>query len=352
MARETFRISVALCALMAFVACSEKHQLAHKGQTDPSPAPTAAAGKSDDAAAAVGAPVKKKKKTGTGADDETLPDEVEKPEEKGETIEQILDQCGVADLNDKQKTIYSKTMQSAIVNSGDQLGQKYIVYLTATLNVESNLTRSLAISSFEVTKVDAALLAQLIIKGQAEKRVAKFAGTQTMEMIPFEKRTEALDKVEDWTNIYCTITAAKRLTSTFGGFQTVVEFTPAFPSAVSPKADSNRYVTEIGKSRSFKNIEAKVVSTTNPALTAGQIIKGEFAVEQITASRQAPGGKTLKGDIAYKMTATFGTPVQLQALGLKPSTEYYIDHKLKSLTGVVIDSGDPDAGGPTFFSDR
>jgi hypothetical protein len=113
---------------------------------------------------------------------------------------------------------------------------------------------------------------------------------------------------------------------------------------VSPKADAGRYAAELATARTFSGIVATVESSDNPVVPAGQTYTGTVTVSPITpsfATTVAGQPATVTADLAYEVKIDFGSVAVTNALGLKPSTKFYIDTTNHTYKVVVADVGDP-----------
>jgi hypothetical protein len=266
--------------------------------------------------------------------------EVQKPEQD-EDLNQVLPQCGIDDLSDRNRKTFETIMKYdyvRLINAGIAVAT---VPLTSVLDLSGTLALTTLNVGVEVGSVSgeselAAVTDVTSIDKRAETLAASFRGPATAFSVP---RNSNFGK--DWKGILCTITGANRMENKRGGYFTESTFKTPFAPNISPIAVRKRYVSELGDFRYFRNIEATVVKTDNPLLTVGKTYTGSILVEKIPHVKETAVG-TIRGDTAYRVTNRFGTDQETLALGFHLWTEYYIDHGQKSFSAVIANVGDED----------
>lgn len=264
--------------------------------------------------------------------------EVQKPEQD-EDLNQILPQCGIDDLSNRNRRTFETIMKYKYIrtiNSGIAVAT---VPLTSILDLSGTLALTTLDVGVEVGTVSgtselAAVTDVTSINKRADELSTQFRGPATAFSVPRNSNFE-----KDYKGILCTITGADRLENKRGGYFTESSFAPPFAPNISPIAIRKRYTTELGVFRFFKNITATVTTTDNPILTVGKVYKGSILVEKIPHVKETAIG-TIRGDTAYRVTNRFGTDAETLALGFHLWTEYYIDHGQKTFSAVIANVGD------------
>ena len=275
------------------------------------------------------------------------PAEEEKPEVLD--LETILGQCGVTtkELEDPDAVLVDKTIRGwPKVFTGAQavplLGNiNYRVSVTTLVTLKATMREIEQSTDFE-------------IKGeptQAEKpawdKAAPNRGSSLMTVMDTTERQNLMSK-GDWEGIFCTVLPVKELSTTRGGLGKVVKFKPALPGSLSPKADPERYAAELGESRTFSNIKAEIIGSSDPDYPEGEKFEGKVTFKKIdptlvlnVAGKEA---QTIKADMAYKISYDFGSKEDTVGLGLMPSQTMYISHKDKDIRVIVANTGFEEGG--------
>ena len=264
----------------------------------------------------------------------------EEPEES-ESLSEVLPQCGVDDLSDRQAQIFSTSMNFNYIREINSGVASAFVELTSYLQLDGTLDETTLDVAIEVGELQATSeLGEVIdlssVQARANEISEKFIGPVTNYTTPNNSNFD-----DQWDGILCTINEADSLLNLRQGYRTEVSFYPSFAPNISPIADPIRYEREIGDHRVFTNIEATVTATDNPILEVGKVYRGSILVEKVTPYRQTPYG-VIQGDRAYRLTANFEDPEITIALGIHLWTEYYIDHKQRAFSAIIANVGDRD----------
>ena len=284
----------------------------------------------------------------TGSEIEDLTDD-EQDEPEVLDLETILGQCGVTakELEDPDAILVDKTIRGwPKVFMGAQavplLGNvNYRVSVTTLVTLKASMREIEQNTDFE-------------IKGepkQAEKpawdKASPNRGSSSMIVMDTTERQELMAK-GDWQGVFCTVLPVKELSTTRGGLGKVVKFKPALPGSLSPKADPERYAAELGESRTFSNIKAEIIGSSDANFPEGEKFEGKVTFKKIDPTLTLNiGGKksqTIKADMAYKISYDFGSKEKTVGLGLMPSQTMYINHKEKDIKVIVANTGFEEGG--------
>ncbi len=265
-------------------------------------------------------------------------------------LETILGQCGVTakELEDPDAVLVDKTIRGwPKVFTGAQavplLGNvNYRVSVTTLVTLKATMKEIDQSTDFEIVGEPK----------QAEKpaweKAAPNRGSSLMTVMDTTER-QALMSKGDWEGIFCTVLPVKELSTTRGGLGKVVKFKPALPGSLSPKADPERYQAELSDTRVFSNIKAEIVGSQDPDYPEGEKFTGKVTFKKIdpTLTLNVGAGKetkTMKADLAYKITYDFGSVKDTVGIGLMPSQTMYISHKDKDIKVIVANTGFEDGG--------
>lgn len=251
----------------------------------------------------------------------------------------LIEDCGVADLLSAapDQIIVSKSMRSLQVEQ-----TVFTITVKATTNVKVEVTPLRTIQESKVTIDSVEGFLSTFAQGTADETAASKSGIVTMQNLKTDEMMGIGDRYTQWKGVTCTFTAASKLKNQRGGENIDVSFDPPIPANLSPRAVAKRYQEEIGSQRVFQNISATVGSSSNVDLPAGSKVSGSISVQQIdptlTATDATGRASTVKADVAYRMTYSFGTPATTFLLGLPPEVTYYISHAKKDVIATIIDS--------------
>lgn len=255
----------------------------------------------------------------------------------------LIEECGGIDETKASEEIVNENLRGVgVVTNGNRtifgpFSKDYTVTATPSLALR-------ATSEVNVTNLSFATLAEPEGEGEdADAAAKKASGSYTTEMLPLSGRAAALASLTAWDKIVCTVQPAKKLTVQTGGSNVVVQFDPPLPHSLSPRPVIERFETELPRDRQWTGIKATVVNSNNAAVAAGAVFTGMVSLRKIAlnASVAASDGAAttnVAGDVAYELIVDFGGPEVTNALGLKPSTKYYLDARLHRFSAVVADS--------------
>lgn len=263
-----------------------------------------------------------------------------------EDLNSVLNHCGVSDLANKEKVIFSSQMEYTYtrkIHSGIAIAY---VPITSTLN----LTGTLATTTLDVgVKVGAVRGESVLgpvtdlnpILQQAEELARKFRGPAISVM-----KAPGANKESQWAGLVCNI-AAYKLINKREGYDTEVEISPQFLPNVSPLASRERLDKEIPHFRTFGPLKVKILRTNHPVLKGLSEVSGNITVERIDPKQRLgqkiDGAKReIEGDTAFRITNNFKSDEVTLALGFHLWTEYYIDHSQAAFSAVVANVGDDD----------
>lgn len=243
------------------------------------------------------------------------------------------DGCNGIDESSGQVEIVNENLTAApIVSKGSKkvfgpFAQDYAVTVLPTLALR-------ATGDASVMNLQIAATAMPEKAGKEAAIAAKAAsGVVTTEMVPLAGRAAALAKAKGWDGIVCTVQPARKITVQTGGANVQVQFEPALPQTLSPRALKDRFAAELSADRTFTGITATVISSDVASVPAGSQLAGVVTVKRIS-----PALGAAFGDVAYEIVADFGGPDITNALGVKPSTKFFIDTRRHRFTAIVTDT--------------
>jgi hypothetical protein len=256
-----------------------------------------------------------------------------------EDLGSVTKNCGVGDLADKEKVIFSSQMEYTYtrkIHSGVAVAY---VPITSILNLVGTLSTTVLDVDVKVGKVSGESVLGPVtdlkpIEEQAEILAKAFRGPAISYMEP-----PGVKKEPQWSGLVCNI-SARKLVSKRAGYETVSQLTPQFLPNVSPLASRERQEKEIPQFRVFGPITAKVQESNHPALKGLTEVTGNIVVERIDPKQRKD--RNIEGDSAFRITNNFKSEEVTLALGLHLWTEYYIDHKTRQFSAVVANVGDDD----------
>lgn len=282
-------------------------------------------------------------------DSDDASDGFEEEKEPVQDLETILGQCGVTekDLEDPDKVILETTIRSwPKVFTGAQsvvlLGNiEYRVSVTTLVSIKATLKQIEQSTDFEIKGTPS----------QAEKpaweKAAPNKGSSTMTVLGTDDRANLMSK-SDWHGIYCTILPVTELSTTKGGTGKVVTFNPPLPGSLSPKADPERYLAELGESRTFSNIKAEIIGSQDSNYPEGKTFTGTVTIKKVDPTLiiniSGKSQQTISTDLAFKVTYDFGSVADTVGIGLMPSQTMYMSHKTKDVRVIVANTGFEDGG--------
>lgn len=267
--------------------------------------------------------------------------------EDGDAAAKLTSDCGGTGVTDKdpEDVVYEKTIESLKVTNESE--QPLVGKVTAVVqtSLEIRVTGKETKQTTDVTLVSITpALAKLFAEGQLKAN----EGTTTLANVPF-KEYPNLSKDKQWDGVLCTFVPVSKIENGRGGKSTVATFDPPLPSSVSPKAVAERYKEEIGDKRVFKGIKVTIKSSDDPELKDVKTLTGDVTVEKVDADTEVDDGsggkKSIKADLAYKVTNDFGDAKKTFALGLPPVVTYYISHSKKDMVANTVDTTETGTSG-------
>lgn len=186
---------------------------------------------------------------------------------------------------------------------------------------------------------------------EAQVEINKLTGSQTIDVLS-PKKWEENAKANDWDDIFCTVIPALKITEQTEAHFSEIEFSPPVPYLVSPLVSKSRFEKEIGNEKVFNNIQAHVVSTSNPKLSNDQKLDGKVTISLVDASttyKSSEGtSRSISADHAYRMEFDFGDGST--QIGLNKAATYYV--KKGKFVAVIIETGEQKAPFIQFHIDE
>lgn len=265
------------------------------------------------------------------------------------TLEQVLKECGGSEAAEAgpNDVIYEKEIKSLPI-------VKKVLIITVALETDLKIkvTGAKTVQDANVQVTSLSGLFSGLAKTEAEKQALANSGVTTLTNVPIADYAGLSDNKE-YEGIICTIVPATKVDNRRGGKKTVALFDPPVPSSISPRAMAGRYAEELGKERVIDNIKVKITESDNEALQGKESLTGKVTIEKVKAEGQfddgAGGTKTIKADLAYRVSYDFGSPEATYALGFPPVVTYFIDHDKKDLKANVVDTTDVQGGIAVFI---
>ena len=263
-----------------------------------------------------------------------------------EDLNSVLNNCGVEDLANKEKVIFSSQLDYTYtrkIHAGIAIAY---VPITSSLNLVGTLGTTtldvgVKVGAVSGTSVIGPVTDLKPIEAQAEEIARKFRGQAISVMRP-----PGANKEPQWSGLVCNI-AASKIINKREGYETEAEVSPQFLPNVSPLVSRERLEREIPQFRAFGPLTVKILRSNHPALKGLTEVKGNITVERIDPKQRKfqviPGAKgPIEGDSAIRITNNFQSDEVTLALGFHLWTEYYVDHKQKSFASVIANVGDED----------
>ena len=288
------------------------------------------------------------------------PDGLSPPDGKGEadegdrtdggpSLEQVLKDCGGGDAAQAgpDDIIYEKSLKSLPI-----VKTVLIIKVTVESQLDIKVTGAKTVQDSKVKVASIEGLLSGLAKGEADRQAAANSGASTLTNVPISEYGGLSDH-KAYDGIVCTVVPATKIDNRRGGKKTVAEFDPPIPASISPRAIGARYEAELGKKKVFQGIKVKILESDNPDLEGQKTLTGTVTIEKVAKEIQvddgAGGKKTVKGDVAYRMTYNFKNPKATFALGFAPSVTYYIDHEKHDLRANIVDTTSVEGGVAVFL---
>ena len=159
--------------------------------------------------------------------------------------------------------------------------------------------------------------------------VASATGSGEATLMTLDKRAKIGESNPDWAGMFCTVQPA--MTIQHNGDQSVTaDFSQPVPFGLLVGGDAARLKLELASKRSWNNVVAKVVASTNTSVPVGTAYTGNVTLEPVSVGS---GGD----DVAVKITYNFGSAEKNQILGLPSSIIWNIDTAAHTVKSVQVD---------------
>jgi hypothetical protein len=227
-----------------------------------------------------------------------------------QTIVDYKSKCGVDPKDDENKIIFEQTLRSLpIVVTGVQMGAAFKVTTTATLHIASTVgggNQNVSVTVDDVQVNAGNFLMNAIAKGIAKKKAQtsaeKASGAKKTETLPFGQWMNVVaQNPQEFGGLFCGVSATKKITDDTDGHGEV-EFAPALPSTINPRADEAALKQEIGQGRVF-HISANVLSP-KPGWQPGTS-QGTVTITPVPAQFKMTDGTTYASDIGFSVVVDF-----------------------------------------------
>lgn len=169
----------------------------------------------------------------------------------------------------------------------------------------------------------------------AETNAQDRSGEIKFTTIPLREMYAFVDQNKDWSKVFCSIVPASQVEIKRASISTVVTFNPALPVMLSPMANAKRYLEEIGDRRDFRAITATIVSSNDPILKDKSTVIGNVTISKVGPVFKSDTA-TINGDIGFQIQIDFGSTEITSALGLVPSSTYFLVFSRKAYAGSIV----------------
>ncbi|MCX6117488.1 MAG: hypothetical protein NT027_08105 [Proteobacteria bacterium] len=251
--------------------------------------------------------------------------------------------CGIDTKAGDDAIVFAQTLKSLpIVVQGQQMGANFRVTTTATLQIESKTgkgSQNISVTVDDVKVVGSnpiiSLIGQAVAKGKAKKQAEAASGPKQTESLPFGQWMNLVHEKEEFSGLLCAISATKKETDNTEG-NAIVEYLPALPKSINPRAPKETLEKEIGDGRSFA-VTANVISPKKGWPT-GQT-QGTVTIKPRSSSFSMSDGTSYASDIAFEVIVDF--PVA-PGSKVKPSFAshqlFFINNTSKDFEAIVDQS--------------
>lgn len=272
----------------------------------------------------------------------------------GDAALELAHQCGDLDFNKSDTQLVNLAMKSLpLVTKGQRpvLGfpVSYEVSAVASLGIKADLASTVTTLTFEQVTASSRFSQK-----SAEDEAKQKAGTVMTELARVQDRAKLAETVPGWKDIVCTVQPGLRTTSVVGAGKVAVAFDPPLPASLSPHALKERYEQEIGAARTWSGIKALVQQSSHPAVKTRMVYTGTMTLTPIEPTLVVKGTdgtqQTIKADLAFELTADFGSTEITTALGLTPSTKFYVDLAAHAFKAVVTNANDGTSAAAVFVA--
>ncbi len=233
-------------------------------------------------------------------------------ESNAESVKEGIDfeeACGINPKDPSDKIVFEQTLRSLpIVVQGVQMGLTYRVTTTANLHITSKVGSgtqdvSVTVDNVETTagNVFVKWIGTPIAKKKASNQALAASGPKQVEQLPFGQWLNLTYEKPEYKGLVCGLTATKKITDNTDG-NGIVEFLPALPNTLNPKASRESIEAEIGDGRTFQ-VTAEIKSTKEgwPSGT----VPGTVTVKPRAPTFTMSDGKSYASDIAYEVIVDF-----------------------------------------------
>lgn len=257
--------------------------------------------------------------------------------------------CGFSDFSAKTAFPVQKINSADLRftgTAGSIFTTEYNVTVASTIGYSGDLAELKVSNAMRILNASPA-------KAQTEAQVEinKLTGSQTIEVLS-PKKWEENAKANDWDGIFCSVIPALKITEQTEAHFSEIEFSPPVPYLVSPLLNKSRFEKEIGSEKVFNDVEAHVVSTSNPKLSNGQKLQGSVTISSVNANttyNSSEGtSRAISADYAYRMEFNFGDGST--QIGLNKAATYYV--KKGKFVAVIVETGEQKAPFIQFHVDE
>lgn len=260
--------------------------------------------------------------------------------------EGFYDRCGirVSDLTDPSATLLDQRLRALINIQGTQSDIKFDITLEANVHAFSTAGSSLTETIVKVKENKSE------DGGRVTTDMAALSAYNASNRITAEAMSNGLllklQKTDPmFSGVECAVSfTGKSTTETAEGVGTV-EFSPGLPTAVNPMASLATLDSEIGASRAF-TAKANVLAAGKDWAPVGTSVDVTATIKKITGGPQSVSGMpqnapAITSDVAYEvvMTSSLG---DVSKIGLSKRQVFFINTQSKSLTGVLVETGNYD----------
>lgn len=261
----------------------------------------------------------------------------------GPNLEEILADCGAQDVQNipEGEPIFSKVLVSYPIEVEQNLVVSTAV-VKATTTVEVTVTKEAyaQVTTPTVLSVTPSIIgAVAIAQGIANNNEG---GPTDFTLVPFSKYT-TLSSYPAWDGILCTLVPATGVTNERGKYKTIATFETPIPIQFSPKANLKRYDAELSNGKVLSNVKVTIQESNNPVLEGITELTGTVSVTKeqnatVTVKDENGNDVTVVAEVAFTLTPDFGSPEVTSALGLNPSSTYYLDLTKKDVLLNTVDT--------------
>jgi hypothetical protein len=200
--------------------------------------------------------------------------------------------------------------------------------------VEESLSRSIVTYSAQSTPASTL--------DQVNAQLGALSAGFTADLLKLEERAKIGSLHSDWRGVFCSLQPAIRLEHGMTD-KVAVEFDKPLPINPLVIADVSRLMAEMGSSRSWSGITAKVSDSLNPEIPIGSTWSGRVTsgpVSPVVDIEGPAGPMRIQAEFAVKLSYDFGSPAANRSMGLPNSVTWYVDSSTNMFKLTQIDFGD------------